>query len=224
MLHSSLHLECIVSQPFDENTFVVSRPGQQECLIVDPGLEPQKFAAKIKEKNLIPVAILNTHGHSDHIAGNEFCKRTWPDCPLIIGHGDAPKLTDPQLNLSAPFGLELISPEADRTVQEGDTVEFAGITLEVLETPGHSSGHVVFVCKEVEPYVVIGGDVLFYGSIGRTDFPDGSLSQLTTAIHQKLFTLPGDTLVLPGHGPATTIEQEIRSNPFVGAPSGYRVD
>ena len=82
----------------------------------------------------------------------------------------------------------------------------------------------VFVCKEIEPYVVIGGDVLFYGSIGRTDFPDGSLSQLTSAIHQKLFTLPGNTLVLPGHGPATTIEQEIRSNPFVGVPSGYRVD
>ena len=117
MLHSSLNLECIVSQPFEENTFVAYRSGQRECLIVDPGLEPQKFAATIKEKDLVPVAILNTHGHSDHIAGNEFCKRSWPTCPLIIGHGDAPKLTDPQLNLSAPFGIELISPAANERSQ-----------------------------------------------------------------------------------------------------------
>lgn len=222
MIHSSLNLECIVSQPFEENTYLAYRAGSTDCLIIDPGMEPEKFAAVIKEKSLNPVAILNTHGHSDHIAGNGFCKQHWPDCPLIIGEGDEPKLTDAQLNLSAPFGVELISPSADQTVREGDSIDYAGIKLEVLETPGHSCGHVVFVWKDASPYVVFGGDVLFNGSIGRTDFPDGSMEQLASAIHGKLFTLPGDTIVLPGHGPATTVEQEIRMNPFVGAPAGYQ--
>ena len=133
MVHSSLICECVISHPFEENTYLVHLPGHQECLIVDPGMEPLKIAEAVKEKKLIPVAILNTHGHSDHIAGNEFCKQRWPECPSIIGSGDAPKLTDAELNLSAPFGLELISPTADQEVNEGDRIEFAGIELEVFE-------------------------------------------------------------------------------------------
>ncbi len=221
MAQSSLICECVVSQPFEENTYLIHLPDRQECLIVDPGLEPMKIAEVIKKKDLVPVAILNTHGHSDHIAGNEFCKQNYPACPLIIGSGDAPKLSDPQLNLSAPFGLELISPAADHEVDEGDQLEFGGIQLEVIDTPGHSCGHVVFLCRQSTPFVVIGGDVLFQGSIGRTDFPDGNLQQLTAAIHQKLFTLPADTIVLPGHGSPTTIDEEIRNNPFVGKPAGF---
>jgi glyoxylase-like metal-dependent hydrolase (beta-lactamase superfamily II) len=96
----------------------------------------------------------------------------------------------------------------------------AGIELDVLEAPGHSVGHIVLVCKQTEPWQVFGGDVLFAGSVGRTDFPDSSFDALRDAIHNKLFTLPDDTIVLPGHGPATTIGQEKRTNPFVGARSG----
>jgi glyoxylase-like metal-dependent hydrolase (beta-lactamase superfamily II) len=95
------------------------------------------------------------------------------------------------------------------------------LELEVLSTPGHSSGHVVFVCRQVEPWHVFGGDVLFRGSVGRTDFPDGDFESLRAAIHDKLFGMPDDTIVLPGHGPATTTGREKQTNPFVGLPSGY---
>lgn len=217
-----LRVECIVSEPFAENSYVVFLQGHRECVIVDPGLEPGKIEQLVAQNDLIPVAILNTHGHSDHIAGNGHCKQCWPDCDLIIGRDDAPKLTDADLNLSAPFGFNIVSPPADRLVADGDQLELAGLTFEVLETPGHSQGHVVFLCRDVTPWVVFGGDVLFQGSIGRTDFPDGNTRALTVSIHQRLFKLPGETLVYPGHGPETTVEQEIRSNPFVGQPAGYR--
>ena len=217
---ADLIVSSIESQPFAENTYVANRDGQADCVIVDPGFEPDKILDYIRSESLTPVAILNTHGHSDHIAGNAAIKQQWSEIPLVIGQGDAEKLTDPQLNLSAPFGVELISPPADQTVSEGDLLSFAGIELEVLETPGHSKGHVVFIYRN-SPYVVFGGDVLFSGSIGRTDFPDGSFEQLRSSIQDKLFCLSPDSVVLPGHGPATSIEQEIASNPFVGAPAGY---
>jgi glyoxylase-like metal-dependent hydrolase (beta-lactamase superfamily II) len=139
----------------------------------------------------------------------------------VIGVGDASKLTDPRGNLSAAFGASLISPKADRTVDEPDQFEAAGLKFDVLAAPGHSIGHVVFLCRQVEPWYLFGGDVLFRGSVGRTDFPDGDFDALRAAIHDKLFTLPDNTIVLPGHGPATTIGREKQSNPFVGAPAGY---
>lgn len=209
-------IQTIVSMPFDENSYVLSLPGQSECVIVDPGFDPQEIVAVLAEKQLSPVAILCTHGHSDHIAGNCHLKELWPECPLVIGHGDASKLTDPVGNLSAGFGFNLVSPAADQTVKEGDLLDLAGMKLLVRETPGHSSGHVVFVIEDSQPPIVIGGDVLFSGSIGRTDFPDGSFEDLKQAIHEKLFILPDETLVLSGHGPTTTIGEEKRTNPFVG--------
>ena len=142
--------------------------------------------------------------------------RRWPDCPIVIGAGDAAKLTDPAQNLSADYGMPITSPPADRLVQEGETIDYAGLRLEVREIPGHSSGHVVYVWHENDPVMVFGGDVLFSGSIGRTDFPDGSFEQLARGIHEKLFTLPDSTIILPGHGPRTTIGIEKQSNPFVG--------
>jgi glyoxylase-like metal-dependent hydrolase (beta-lactamase superfamily II) len=148
-------------------------------------------------------------------------KDRWPDCPLVIGAGDADKLTDPQANLSAPFGMRLISPPADVLLSEGDVYQAAGIDWEVQEMPGHSCGHVAFIFRS-QPIVVFSGDVLFAGSIGRTDFPDGDFRALATVIHGKLFTMPDDTLVFPGHGPVTTVGQEKQTNPFVGAPAGYR--
>jgi glyoxylase-like metal-dependent hydrolase (beta-lactamase superfamily II) len=215
-----LRLRIIESQPFAENTYVAHLDGQAECVVVDPGFEPDKIVDALEENRLVPAAILITHGHSDHIAGNEVMKRIWPNCPLVVGVQDAPKLTDPVQNLSAPFGVRLVSPPADVLVRDGETYSAAGLDLHVLETPGHSSGHVVFVWKS-KPWVVFGGDVLFRGSIGRTDFPDGDFEQLRQAIHDKLFTMPRDTVVLPGHGPPTTVGHERLTNPFVGAPAGY---
>jgi glyoxylase-like metal-dependent hydrolase (beta-lactamase superfamily II) len=218
----AIHLAAIVSAPFEENTYVAWLEGRCDCLVVDPGLEPDEILKFLDEQTLVPAAILITHGHSDHIAGNGELKQRFPDCPIVIGRGEAPKLTSPALNLSAAFGAHLVSPPADVLLDEGDTYSAAGFELEVREIPGHSSGHVVFVWHAGEPTVVFAGDVLFAGSIGRTDFPDGSFEDLSTNIHAKLFTLPDSTQVLPGHGPPTTVGHEKRTNPFVGAPAGYR--
>jgi hydroxyacylglutathione hydrolase len=207
--------------PFEENTYVVHFAGRQDCVVFDPGLEPQAILEYLADHSLTPSAIICTHGHSDHIAGNAALKQRWPECPLLIGAGDARKLTDPQLNLSAAFGLAIVSPPADRTLGEGDRFEAAGLGMEVYETPGHSPGHVVFLCQQTEPWRLFGGDVLFRGSIGRTDFPDGDFDALRSSIHDKLFTLPDDTIVHSGHGPDTTIGREKQANPFVGRPAGY---
>jgi hydroxyacylglutathione hydrolase len=136
--------------------------------------------------------------------------------PLMIGQGDAGKLIDPVTNLSVGFGTPVTSPPADRTLREAEVLDLAGLQWTVRETPGHSCGHVVFVAKDVQPIVVLGGDVLFAGSIGRSDLPDSDPAALVASIREKLFSLPDDTIVLPGHGPATTIGRERRTNPFVG--------
>ncbi len=212
----------VVSAPFSENTYIAHLEGRQDCLVIDPGLEPDEIVRYLEEHELTPAAILITHGHSDHIAGNAYLKERYPDCPIVVSELDAPKLTDPALNLSAAFGVALYSPPGEVIVREGDTYSAAGFDLEVQAIPGHSIGHVVFIWRGAQPIVVFGGDVLFSGSIGRTDFPDGSFEQLEEGIHHKLFTLPDNTQILPGHGPATTIGAEKRGNPFVGMPAGYR--
>jgi hydroxyacylglutathione hydrolase len=212
----SLQVARIVSLPFEECTYVANLAGRKDCLVVDPGLEPELILEYLNQHGLTPAAILNTHGHADHIGGNEALKERWPDCPLVIGQGDAAMLTSATLNLSAGFGGAVLSPPADATVREGDVYSAAGFDLEVHEIPGHSPGHVVFIWKGQSPYYVFGGDVLFAGSIGRTDFPGGSLKLLGEGIHRFLFTLPDDTIVLPGHGDPTTVGEEKRGNPYVG--------
>ena len=210
-----LILETIVSRPFAENSYIAQISGRSDCVIVDPGFEPDVIIEYVTRNHLTPAAILNTHGHVDHIAGNEAMKRCWPNCPLVIGAIDAEKLVDPFKNLSGVYGAGITSPPADLLVREGDVYRAAGLELEVREAPGHSTGHVVFLWKGGEPWIVFGGDVLFQGSVGRTDFPDGDAAQLAAAIRTKLYTLPNDTIVLPGHGDPTTIGDEKRHNPFV---------
>jgi glyoxylase-like metal-dependent hydrolase (beta-lactamase superfamily II) len=208
----------IVSRPYQEITYVAWLDGRTDCIVVDPGLEPDLILGFLDEQRLTPAAILITHGHPDHIGGNAAMKRRWPDCPLVVGIHEAEKLTDPELNMSAQFGLPITSPPADVTVREGEYYDAAGFHLLVREIPGHSSGHVVFIWNEGNPPIVFGGDVLFAGSIGRTDeLVGGSFEELAAGIRGKLYTLPDETLVLPGHGPATTIGEEKRNNPFVPA-------
>lgn len=211
----ALRIHPIVSMPFAENTYVVWTDEIHEAVVIDPGLEPGAILDFLEEQKLAVCAILNTHGHSDHIAGNAAIKRAFPNAPLLIGVRDAPMLTDADANLSAKYGFQIISPPADCLAQEGERHTFGGIPFLVREISGHSSGHIVFIV-DGSPTVVFGGDVLFRGSIGRYDFPGGSFEQLAHGIREKLFTLNPDTIVYPGHGPATTVGEERKSNPFVG--------
>ena len=209
-----LTISAIVSLPFEENTYVVRRPGAHAAVVIDPGLEPQLILDFLHTENLEVAAILNTHGHADHIGGNGTLKQLWPQAPLIIGAAEQHLLSDAHANLSAPFGIPITSPPADRVVREGDVVEFAGVRLEVLEVPGHSPGSVLFVWRGA-PCVAFSGDVLFRGSIGRSDFPGGNGPLLLRGIRNKVFALPDDTIIYPGHGPATTVADEKQSNPFL---------
>jgi glyoxylase-like metal-dependent hydrolase (beta-lactamase superfamily II) len=207
-----LNIRCIVSQPFEENTYVVWQEGSNEALVVDPGLEPDRIQECLRREGLTVAAILNTHGHADHIAGNEAMKAAYPEAPLVIGEKDAPMLRDPVLNLSAAFGEPLVSPPADRTLSDGEVIEYAGTRWVTRWIPGHSPGHVVFIGHDM----VLGGDILFRGGIGRYDFPGGSLETLLAGIYEHILILPKDTVVYPGHGPTTTIGQEAKTNPYLG--------
>ena len=218
LMTSPFQIRTLVSMPFEENTYVAWLSGRTDAVVIDPGLEPEAILDFLRDEGLTPAAILNTHGHADHIAGNEAMKQAFPAAPLVIGARETPLLSDAGLNLSAAFGFEIVSPPADRTVTEGDVVEAAGLRFEVFDMPGHSPGHVVFVYLG-PPCFVFGGDVLFRGGVGRTDFPGGDGPLLYGGIRAKLYTLPTDTIVYPGHGPVTTIGHEMRTNPFVTAES-----
>ncbi len=210
-----LHIHAIESQPFAENSYVVWREGSSAAFVIDPGFEPDLIVEFLESKKLELAAIVNTHGHVDHIAGNEAMKQRYPAAPILIGRGDATMLRDANLNLSGGYGFNILSPDADRLLIDGEDIEVAGIPMNVREIPGHSPGHVVFYVEEAG--WILGGDVLFAGGVGRTDFPGGSFKQLKDGIHAKLWPLPEATKVFPGHGPPTTIGEEKATNPFVGS-------
>ncbi len=208
-------IECIESAPFAENSYIVWRTPGSDAIVIDPGFDVKSIVDLIEAEGLTVAAILNTHGHSDHIVGNAEMKAAFPDAPLLIGRNDAICLTDPVANLSAGYGIAIVSPPADRLLDHNERFEMAGFSIEVREIPGHSPGSVVFVFDTFDPVMVVGGDVLFAGSVGRTDFPGGSGPQLFGGIRSQLYTLPDSTVIWPGHGPATTVGDEKRTNPFV---------
>ena len=223
MAASQYTIEPVESAPFAEMSYVVWLAGRTEALVIDPGFDVPAILDVLGREGLRLVGILNTHGHADHIAGNAAMKTAHPDAPLVIGRNEAHLLTDPDANLSAPFGLALTSPPADRLVDDGERFDLAGFSFEVREIPGHSPGSVVFVCDQFGTPFVFGGDVLFSGSVGRTDL-GGNTAQLFSGIRSKLFSLPDAAVIFPGHGPATTVGAEKRGNPYVGdRPAlGYR--
>jgi glyoxylase-like metal-dependent hydrolase (beta-lactamase superfamily II) len=213
-------IETVESPPFGQISYLFWRTGRTDAVVIDPGFDTQSILDLLVQAQRRPAAILNTHGHVDHIAGNEAMKAAFPDSPLIIGRNEAHLLRDPAANMSANFGLPILSPEADRLVGDGDRFEAAGFTFTVREIPGHSPGSVIFLCDEFDPKIVFGGDVLFAGSVGRTDL-GGDFPLLRSGIHEKLFALPDSTRVFPGHGPDTTVGRERRSNPFVGEGAAF---
>jgi hydroxyacylglutathione hydrolase len=201
--------------PFQENTYVLS-DDSKECVIIDPGCfgstEQQMLKELIESNGLKPVALLNTHCHVDHVAGNRFVYDTYGLSP-VMHKSDLPVLAS-QETVSAMYGLPFEkSPEPKEFIEDGDNVSFGNTSLEVIYTPGHAPGHVVFYHKPQG--ILINGDVLFRGSIGRTDLPLGHHDTLINSIKTRLFTLPDETIVYCGHGPETTIGWEKKNNPFL---------
>ncbi|MFO7497011.1 MAG: MBL fold metallo-hydrolase [Desulfobacterales bacterium] len=196
--------------PIMANCFILGCERTREAAVIDPGDETDKILMSLASEKLTLKHILNTHGHFDHVGGNRHLKDT-TGADVLIHAADAAMLGQ-LASSAAAFGLSAQnSPPPDRTLAEGDRVTFGDIALTVLHTPGHTPGGISFHTDRC----VFVGDALFYGSIGRTDFPGGDYDTLIASIRTKLFTLDDETTVYTGHGPATTIGQEKRSNPFV---------
>lgn len=201
--------------PLQENSFVVYDESS-ECIFVDPGFyfpeEREKVKRYILEHNLKPLFIANTHCHFDHILGVEFVRREYGID--FLTHRDDAFWVEAAIEQGEMFGFQIEAVgEPDAFLGENDLIEFGNSSLRVIHIPGHSPGHVVFYSEADK--ILLSGDIIFKGSIGRTDLPGGNFNQLVSGIHDKLFTLPADVNILCGHGPSTTIGFEKLSNPFL---------
>ncbi|MFO0786020.1 MAG: MBL fold metallo-hydrolase [Phycisphaerales bacterium] len=199
--------------PFATNCYIVREQGASECFIVDASFESEEIVAALGREKLTPKALLLTHAHADHIAGVGTILRAFPGLPVWIHSAEEGWLLDPEANLSALGGMPVTAPPADRTLHDGENLDLPGGTWRVLHTPGHSPGGITLWNKERG--VAFVGDAIFAGSIGRTDFPGCSFQQLERSIREKIYALPGETRCYPGHGPATTVNKERMSNPYV---------
>ena len=210
--HGDLNVTIFNDPGFFENGMLLSRAGRDECWIVDPGLppQPQQISAAIDAKNLKPAAIVLTHCHADHMAGVGPLKEAYPDAEVLCPRGEEEMLSDPELNLSAPFGIPITGPPPDRLIDPGDELSFADLSWKAIDVRGHSPAGLAYYCAEVG--VALVGDALFAEGIGRYDFPTSSRSRLIANIRDNLLTLPVETVIYPGHGPAATIKQILRSN------------
>jgi len=208
-----IFVEAFTFNAFQENTYIVySETG--DAVVIDPGCyelhEQQQLKLFVEERKLTVHAILNTHGHIDHVLGNAFATKLY-SAPLYIHEEDVVTLAS-VLNYAHVYGFEKYfpSPDANFLLKGGEILTFGDLSFHVIFTPGHSPGHVVFYNKENQ--FVINGDVLFKGSFGRVDLPGGDLETLKRTIFDTMFQLPVDTVIYCGHGPATTIGQEKLSN------------
>jgi len=197
--------------PLQANCFIVGCEETRQAAAIDPGGDADRIIAALKKDHLTLAAIINTHGHFDHVGANMALKRA-TDAQLMIHKLDAPMLAyAPQS--AAAWGLRADdSPEPDRLLEDGDTIECGQLQFDVIHTPGHSPGGSCFYIKDEN--VVFVGDTLFAGSIGRTDLPGGDYDTLIRSIQTRLFVLPDDTKVYNGHMELTTIGEEKRFNPF----------
>ena len=204
-----LTIQSFAVMPFDENCYVVS-DDTGEGVVIDPGGMAKEILAYIREAKLSIKAVLDTHGHCDHIGANDAI-RDATEAPLYIHKEDGAMISDIRLNLSAFMGFKVISRPAEHLLSEGDKISFGNSELEVIHTPGHTKGGVCFVGDGV----AFTGDTLFAGSIGRSDFPGGSEVELIGNIKKKLLALPDETKVYSGHGPSSKIGWERKCNPYL---------
>jgi hydroxyacylglutathione hydrolase len=210
---------------FGTNCYVVATAPGEQCVIVDPGIGvAARLDAVLAEHRLHPVAVLLTHGHLDHtFSVTPVCEAR--DVPAYVHPGDRELLADPAKGLSADFTslwggrLQWTEPSDVVALPDGGPIELAGLAVTVDHAPGHTRGSVLFRLPGGEAFdgaaVCLSGDVLFAGSIGRTDLPGGSAEAMTTSLREKILPLADETVVLPGHGPATTIGRERATNPFL---------
>ncbi len=209
----SITVKTIVLGPLETNCYVLRDGDSQQCVVVDPGMAPGPLFKYLAGERLAVERVLLTHGHGDHIAGITELKKAFPDMTVCCPAADAAMLTDAWANMSAPFGFSITTVKPDELLNCGGSITIGGSRWQVLDTSGHTQGGVSFYSPDAG--VVITGDALFSGSIGRTDIPNGSGSRLVGNIRKNLLSLPNETRVLPGHGPESTIGRERRLNPFL---------
>lgn len=211
-----MNIKSFTFNPFQENTYIVYDK-TKECLIIDPGCytdaERKELKTFIEEKELTPVKLINTHCHIDHVLGNKFASEQW-NIQLYMHKEDLPVL-EKVGDISKMYGIEDYegSPCPKHFLDQGNTLTFGKSSFEILFTPGHAPGHICLYSKENN--LLIAGDVIFQGSIGRTDLPGGDHSTLINSIITQLFPLPNETQVFCGHGPSTNLGYEKEHNPFL---------
>lgn len=205
---------------FELGSFAVSAyvvVAGEEAMIVDAPEGSDAIIGFCDRRGLVPRILVNTHSHADHIYANAAMKKHWKDLAIAVGAGDAAMLESPMKNLSALLMSWVKSPKADRLLADGDAVEVGPARWQVLATPGHTPGGISLYCPEAADGrgAVFTGDALFAGGIGRTDLPGGDSCLLLKSVRERLLTLPPETVVYPGHGPASTVGAEARTNPFL---------
>lgn len=207
-----MQVQVVQVGPLQTNCYLVVCPKTKEGAVIDPGWSGELLYEMIVDQGITLRQILLTHGHFDHVAGAAALKRS--SSAPVAGHADiGPWLTQAEEHARFwGFDIEPVPP-IDVQLTEGQSVDVGEFSLKVLYTPGHAPGHISFYTPEAR--AVFDGDVLFSGGIGRTDLPGGNMALLMESIHQKLLTLPEDTTVYSGHGPATTIGQERQWNPYL---------
>tara|TARA_B100001758_G_C18412100_1_gene616544 strand:- start:2260 stop:2898 length:639 start_codon:yes stop_codon:yes gene_type:complete len=211
-----MNIKLFTFNPFQENTYV-AYDESKECIIIDPGCynaqEEEELKRFINEEGLKPVKLINTHCHIDHILGNQFVSEEW-DLELYIHKLDV-KLVEKSSEIANIYGFKEYkkSPFPRHFLEDKDTLNFGNSNFEILFTPGHAPGHICLYNKEAN--IIISGDVIFQGSIGRTDLPGGDHKTLINSITTKLLPLADSTQIFCGHGPSTNLAYEKKNNPYL---------
>ncbi|MBI5490358.1 MAG: MBL fold metallo-hydrolase [Deltaproteobacteria bacterium] len=201
----------VVTGPFVENAYVVHDPKTLDAVIIDPGDDPGRIARTVEQLGAKPLAVLLTHGHIDHVGAVGRVLEKF-EVPLLCHEADQPWL-DGIEKQARMFGLQVDKvPQPTRYVTDGEELTFGSLVFKVIHTPGHSAGGVCYLIGRT----LFAGDSIFEGSIGRTDFPDGSYDQLIESIETRILPLGDDVTIYSGHGPETTVGRERRANPFLG--------